>query len=261
MIDERLEELASLHVLGGLSAEETRAFEAELRQSAELQQLVAELQTVTQAVAGNVTLVAPPSALREKILAQVEPAEKIVAFPSPPSAEKSGFAWLPWAIAACLAIFCLLQNLSLNSLRTNIKSLSQTAESLQAATNNLQTALAELRQNNQLANVRVSVLGALLADEPKAVAVSLWDDKNQTGEFIGESLTPLAKDKDYQLWIIDPQYPSPVDAGVFQVDDQGKVRLQFKTKQFIKTAAKFAVTREAKGGSPTPKGTMVLLGS
>ncbi len=63
MIDERLEEQASLHVLGGLSAEETRAFEAELRQSAELQQLVAELQNVTQAVAGNVTLVAPPTAL------------------------------------------------------------------------------------------------------------------------------------------------------------------------------------------------------
>jgi len=259
MIDERLEEQASLHVLGALSAEETRAFETELRQNAELRKLVAELNAVTDVVAGSVPLVTPPPALRQKVLAEIDRQEKIVPLVQP-VAEKSSFAWLPWAIAACLAIFCGLQNLSLNSLHSQVNVLIRTAEALQNTTNDLQNALAELRQNNNLANVHVAVLGALLADEPKAVAVSLWDDKNQTGEFVGQSLTPLPKDKDYQLWVIDPQYATPVDAGVFQVDDQGKVRVQFKAKQPIKTAAKFAVTREAKGGSPTPKGTMVLIG-
>jgi anti-sigma-K factor RskA len=265
MIDERLEEQASLHVLGGLTAEETRAFEAELRQSAELRQMVAELSAVTEAVAGTVELVAPPPGLRETILAQIDQRQKIVQLPVAEEEEEEdeperSIIWLPWALAACLTIICGLLVGRENSMRTRIQDLSQVAQSLQAATNDLQNALAEVRQNNNLANVHVTVLGALLPEEAKAVAVSLWDEKNQTGEFVAQSLTPLDKDKDYQLWVIDPQYATPVDAGVFQVDDQGKVRVQFKAKQPIKTAAKFAVTREAKGGSPTPKGTMVLLG-
>ena len=68
----------------------------------------------------------------------------------------------------------------------------------------------------------------------------------------------LPNDKDYQLWVIDQGVP--VDAGVIFVKDQGKARLQFKPKSRIKTADKFAVTVEAKGGSPTPKGTMLLIG-
>jgi anti-sigma-K factor RskA len=92
------------------------------------------------------------------------------------------------------------------------------------------------------------------------VAVSLWDEKNQTGVFVVQNLKPPAKDKDYQLWVIDPKYATPVDAGVFQVDAQGGVRYEFKARLPIQTAGKFAVTLEDKGGSAVPKGKMVLLG-
>ncbi len=259
MIDERLEEQASLHVLGGLSAEETRDFETELRQNADLRKLVAELGVVTEAVAGTAPLVAPPPALRHKILGQVGPRENIVPFPVQPRSNPF-VVWLPWALAACLAVVCWVQTLNQNSLQTHIKSLTQTAEALSSATNDLQQTIAELRASKDLSNLRVAVLGALLKEEPKAVAVSLWDDKSQSGELIVENMTPLPSDKDYELWVIDPQYATPVAAGTFQVDAEGKGRVQFKANQPIKTAGKFAVTREAKGGSPTPKGTMVLIG-
>jgi anti-sigma-K factor RskA len=105
------------------------------------------------------------------------------------------------------------------------------------------------------------MLGSLLQDQPKAVAVSLWDEEHQTGVFVVQNLKPLPKDKDYQLWVIDPQYGTPVDAGVFQVDAQGNVRLQFKAKLPIKTAKQFAVTQEVKGGAPVPTvANMVLAG-
>lgn len=53
----------------------------------------------------------------------------------------------------------------------------------------------------------------------------------------------------------------PVDAGVFQVDEKGNVRVTFKAKAPIEIAQKFAVTEEIKGGVaiPTLK-NMVLAG-
>ena len=66
MIDERMEEQASLYVLGALSAEEQRAFEGALEQNAELRQLVEALRVSRDAMAGNVPLVEPPPQLRQR---------------------------------------------------------------------------------------------------------------------------------------------------------------------------------------------------
>jgi len=76
-----------------------------------------------------------------------------------------------------------------------------------------------------------------------------------------QNLKPLPADRDYQLWVIDPKYATPVSAGVFQVDGQGGGRINFKPDKNIATAGKFAVTLEPKGGLPTPTlKNLVLLG-
>jgi anti-sigma-K factor RskA len=260
MMDERLQELASLYALNALSASETHQFENELRGNAELRTLVAELRAAANAFAGSVPLVQPPPALKQQILLQINQRQKTVSFPTEKTIARQPVIWLPWAIAACLAVLCVVLASRENSLRARNTELNQLAESLQSTNETLEQTVSDLQETNRIASLRIAMLGSLLTDQPKAVAVSLWDDQTQTGVFVVENLKPLPKDKDYQLWVIDPQYGTPVDAGVFQVDDQGKVRLQFRTRQAIKTANKFAVTEEVKGGSPTPKGTMVLIG-
>ena len=121
--------------------------------------------------------------------------------------------------------------------------------------------MATLQETNRLAGLRIAMLNSLLADAPKAVAVSLWDEKQQRGVFVVQNLKPLPVDKDYQLWVMDPKYPTPVSAGVFQVDAQGNVRLQFKADRLIASPDKFAVTEEPKGGRPTPTlKNLVLIG-
>jgi anti-sigma-K factor RskA len=301
MIDERMEEQASLYALGVLEGEEKLAFEAAMHRDAELQQLVAALSASNAALAGTVPLVDPPSSLKNKILdridqmSQTDQFERILPLPFPQSS-KPQVIWLPWALAACLTILCValaahdysmrnrVQDLSelsetlqsdTNHLQTTVAALEETnratnvriaelnqlAQTLQDTTNDLQRTIASLQETNRLANVRIAMLGSLLSDQPKAVAVSLWDNKNQNGVFVVQNLKPVPSDKDYQLWVIDPQYKTPVDAGVFQVDAQGNVRFQFKPSLHITDANKFAVTEEAKGGSPVPKGQMVLLGS
>jgi anti-sigma-K factor RskA len=73
---------------------------------------------------------------------------------------------------------------------------------------------------------------------------------------------PPPKDKDYQLWIIDPRYPTPVDAGLLKVDNSGNGRVDFKARQTIQNASQFAVTEEVKGGAPVPTlKAMVLAGA
>jgi anti-sigma-K factor RskA len=269
MIDERMEEQAALYVLGALTPEETGAFESALGRDVELQQFVTALRSSRDALAGSLPALAPPPALKQKILDQI--AAQARPTPAPASLAAGSvrwFNWLPWALAACLAGLCAISVFEQKNLRQTIGEqaqqlidLNQLANGLRNQAQNLQTAVATLRETNRLANLRIAMLNSMLADSPKAVAVSLWDDQQQRGVFLVQNLKPLAADRDYQLWVMDPKYPSPVSAGVFQVDAQGNVRLQFKADKPIDTANKFAVTEEPKGGLPTPTlKNLVLLG-
>lgn len=112
-----------------------------------------------------------------------------------------------------------------------------------------------------LAQAKVAVLSSLIKNNPKALAVSLWDQTKQNGVLIVENLPKLAPGKDYQLWVLDPAIAAPVSAGVFKVDADGKVRLQFKPTQAVPSPGKFAVTIEKEGGVPSPTlDQMVVLG-
>ena len=126
----------------------------------------------------------------------------------------------------------------------------------------LRQTVAKLRESNRLAAVRIALLDSLVSADPKAVAVSVWDNERQNGVFIVKNLKPPPTNKDYQLWIIDPKYPSPVDAGVFQVDAKGNLRQEFHAKSPIQLASQFAVTIEKKGGAEVPDvKSMVLAGT
>lgn len=71
MIDQRMEEQASLHVLGALTPPEAREFKQALNTDAELKAFVARLSAATGALAGALPLTPPPPHLREKILRQI----------------------------------------------------------------------------------------------------------------------------------------------------------------------------------------------
>lgn len=264
MIDERMEEKATLHVLGALSPAEAREFKQAMQMDPELKKFVGSLTAATGALAGAVPLTEPPPQLRAKILAAVGEPQKIISLPE----RKAGlFSWLPWSLATCLAVLCfnlVAQKQDLNrqikSLKHNVNSLDALATTLQSATNDLQRAVFALQETNRLANLKIAMLNSLVADSPKAMAVTLWDDAKQEGVFVVQNLKALPADKDYQLWVLD-NGTTPVDAGIFRVDENGGVRLEFKAKSHITIAGKFAVTAEAKGGvaSPTIK-DMVLVG-
>ncbi|MBS0663409.1 MAG: anti-sigma factor [Verrucomicrobia bacterium] len=117
------------------------------------------------------------------------------------------------------------------------------------------------KREADLANFKIATLASLLGNSPQAVAVAVWNPARQEGVLRVEHLPPLTPDHDYQLWLIDPQYPIPVDGGVFTVNPAtGDARVQFKADKPVKTVAKFAVSLERKGGVAKAEGPMVLLG-
>jgi anti-sigma-K factor RskA len=265
MIDERMEEQAALHVLGALTPEEAAKFKQQMQADPELKAHVARLSVATGALAGSVPAAEPPPQLRAKILAQVAEKQKMVTLPE--RTARPILAWSRW-LAFGFGVALVILSLQLQPMHQKVAvqaqqivDLNQVVQTLQAATNNLQQTVLALQETNRLAGLRIAMLSSLLTDSPKAVAVSLWDDDKQEGVFVVQNLKPLPADRDYQLWVLD-NGTTPVDAGVFRVDKNGGVRVDFKTKEPIKVPGKFAVTEEVRGGavSPTIK-NMVLAGN
>ncbi|MGI8890748.1 MAG: anti-sigma factor [Chthoniobacterales bacterium] len=230
-MNEQLEEQASLYVLGLLEGEEATTFARQLESDAEVRQLVDELDAAAAAMAHAAPERPLLADLRERVLSQVR-SNKTVAFP-----RRSN--WLPWAIAACLALTCAY---------------------LIAERSGMHKRIARLQQRDILSQVQIASLSSKLESAPDANAVVVWDDRKQRGVLKVTKLPQNKEDHDYQLWLVDPSYKNPVDGGVFHVSNDGSLRIPFHPAERIKEAKGFAISLERKGGVTKAEGPIVLLG-
>jgi len=230
MIDERMEELAALHALGLLKGEEEAFFENELRKNPELQRLVAELQRASAALAVSAPERSPSPQLRRRLLEKIgAPApSRVILFPQ----------WIPWAAAACLAIFCglLIQD-----------------------RHELQQKIVALNERDSMSQVKIAMLTSKMENAPNAMAVACWNKEQGRGTLTVEKLPMPGSEQDYQLWVIDPATGKPVSAGVFSVDASGNARISFHPQHPMDRVDKFAVSIERKGGAPQPEGQIILV--
>ena len=269
MIIERQEELAALSAIGLLEGPERVAFDAELAGNTELRALRDSLTATMSAVALTVPQIEPPAGLKSRVLAAVAgPAPgKVFAFPL--------LSLAPWALAAGLAVaaaWFASQNLNLRRENLTLRSERQLAELAYQMTQNQlaeRSLLAEhmiadlgnqLRQSEDLTRLKVTALASLAGNTKEAQAIAVWNPAQQSGLLTIEQLPAIAATQDYQIWIVDPAYPNPVNGGVFTVDPAGKAILGFKPDQPVTQVAAFAISLERKGGVPKAEGPIVLLG-
>lgn len=281
MIDERHEELASLHTLDLLEGAERQQFEAAHAANPALQRLVRELRECSAALAHLAPTTPLPPSLKGRIIASIEgraatkPREAGPGRSEEPRAFFRG-PFVPWAMAAALALVAgwLAQRNVVDrgeiALLENQRALAEIA--LRSARNQLEAErLLAQRQfdglartpaaSGALAGCRIVALTSQARQSPEALAVAVWDPARQEGFLQVEKLPALADGRDYQLWVIDPQYPSPVDGGVFSVDPaSGAARIVFKSRQPVGRIDAFAVTLERKGGVPKAEGPFMLMG-
>jgi anti-sigma-K factor RskA len=230
MIDEAKQRVAIDYILGELSPSDSASFESELSQDEELRQFTKELTDSVASIALTTSPIQPRPELFLRVRAKTHPAKRsnIIAV-----------SFLPWALAACFAIACLIFGL-----------------------NNLQTRnlVAELRQRDVLAQLQIASLQAQVNDYAKASAIVVWNPQRQRGLLRLVSLSAPAAGHDYQLWIVDPDKKTPVSAGIVTVGKEGAANVEFGPVQRVSAAAGFALSIEKAGGSTTPQGQIILAG-
>ena len=228
---EELEEQASFYVLGLLEGDKAPAFERQLESDDELRAFVDQLDETAAQLAHHAPPRPLPPALRERVLGEIRSGKTV------PFSRRT--QWIPWTIAACLALICSY---------------------LIAERNQLRHRVVRLQQRDVLAQVQIASLSSKLASAPNANAVVVWDERKQRGVLKVAQLPRNAADHDYQIWLVDPRYKNPVDGGVFHVATDETIRVPFHPADPVREAQGFAISLERKGGVPKAEGPIVLLG-
>ncbi len=233
------------YVLGLASDEERREFEQLCKQYPELlaARIAFELAFEKQAVENAIT---PPGDVKSKIFEQIAGTGKLIAI-QPATVRKIN--WAKYAAAASIILLA-------GSVYWNI-TLSNKNKSLQNNYNNTVAELSEVKKDIQTLtgnpNVKMASMKGMDA-APQSYATVYWDTASHDVYLLTNNLPIPASDKQYQLWAIFDG--KPVDLGVFDMKKE-KLLIQAKNAQ---GAEAFAITLEKKGGSPTPEGTMYVMG-
>ena len=259
MIDERHEELASLYALDLLEGAERAQFESALARDPELRRLVQELREAGSTLAHTAPAPAPPAALKSRVLQSIATREKVA---RPAAAVFRTF--LPWAIAACLALVAgwlgqryatadaeaavLRQQTAFAD--TALASLRQQLEAQQLISSRQIAMLQEQMKATDLANLKIAALVSLQGSSQEALAIALWDPAKQEGMFALEKAPALGAGEKLELWVIeDRANAAPVSAGVLSLGRDGRARVRFKPSTSVSAIKMFAVSREKDDGA------------
>lgn len=249
------------YALDTLSSNERREVEEAMVKHPELR---AELELIEKSLedVAQKTAIKAPTDLKGSILDAIEdtPEEtKVVPMPAP---EQSSGTWR-YFVAASVSLALVSGYLAFDY-RAKWKSANEAYADLMASN----TLMAEQydQVNNKLESIendfnilsnsefqRVNLAGTENAQT--ASASVFWNNRTEELYLNIQNLQTLAQDQQYQLWaIVDGQ---PVDAGVFDLDTEGLIKMKN-----ISGAAAFAVTIEKRGGSPSPSlETMQVIGN
>lgn len=282
---EPLRELASLHALGVLSAEER----AELARAAAADPALAAdvrlLEDTVGALGGIAVPVDPPARLRARVLAVAgieeagtAAAPGIAVVGSRPSARgdaadvaarRSARALPAWLAAAAAIVLAAGLGLWALQLRGSLEAMSARVERAESEVVRIQRAVDEAQQQTRVLQVHNAVLFApdtlrvdLAGEGPAPTSTARAFMSRHSGlVFAANQLPALPADKVYQLWVV-PQgdNPVPISAGLLAPDASGHASLFFPLPAAAPPVAALAVTVEPAGGVPAPTGARVLLG-
>ncbi len=237
MISEEQQDQAALYVLGLLEPHEASAFELELNANAELRDIAREFRDAAAAMALTAPPRMPPASLKQRIMREIATkTEERTVVPLP----RAGFGWVPWAIAAALAVFCGL--LAVDRVR-------------------LERQLADIRAADPLIQTTFYTLAPSAPAPADAKATVAWQPGHQSGVIRISNLPAPEAGKDYQLWAVDAEHKDPISAGVVRVDKNGVAQIRFKPVEKAEHVKAFAISLEREGGVPKKEGPILLVGS
>lgn len=267
-------EQACLYAAGALPSDERRRFEEYLAAATEEERaLMNELMTVAALLPQSMPLTGPPAHVKDELMQKVALTARAQAAVRRRMDERATVprrsSWLPWGIAAGVAMAAVFALFVLSLLRTIDRQNADIA-TLRDENRQLTTRLVALqdeltRKEEQLRvlaarELHISIMNGL-AVQPVAYGKIIWDREKGSAILHVSHLPPVPSDKDYQLWIVKGD--QKISAGVFAVTDTSSAffRIDRLAVTNPKEIAAFAVTLEPKGGMPQPTGEMYMLGT
>jgi hypothetical protein len=256
---EKMLELLVDQAAFGLSEEEAVEVEMLLKEFPEWENDNSFELTATAISLANLDTSEPmPAHLRTKILADSgkffvsnEKAEEKEEYQKTLSFEpkRSGvFEWLGWAFAAA---FLVVLGINLWTNRVQDTAKIENPPNIQTPTPEL-TAKQKLEQIMASANKIQAAWTPPKPDETNPLSGDIvWDNAKQEGymRFRGLPVNDANKET-YQLWIFDENQDekTPIDGGVFDVNEKGEVIVPINAKLKVKNPKMFAITVEKPGG-------------
>ena len=266
MICAEFRELAALYSLGALSAEETIAAEAHLREPNHEGCLEALRQASagTEILARSLVPLKPDDRIWRGIEAGTRPAERRGQDRAMGMRERIAWFVAAAAVLLCAATFFGRQKL----LESNALLASSWVETNAAKDDCVHELTASRAQGEQLRAV-VALLQSpssrvvAFAQQPgqPAFAARAVVDLTQHKAMVLSASLPKQPGKDFQLWVIRGSTPAP--AGLLRADATGTVLAAVDPALLGSSFDALAVSVEPLGGSPTgkPTGSVVLVGA
>jgi anti-sigma-K factor RskA len=196
-----------------------------------------EMAETTAALALDAPKVAPPPAVWRELTRQLpkrRPAlsEKTITFP----------IWVPYALAACLCVLALAQGCVIFGLQKKVRA--------------AQSEVAMWRDHDNMVELKLASLEAKDAAYAGATVMVAWDPKMHHGYISMENMPAPPPGHDYQLWVLDPNAPAPISAGLLRMKPGGQ---GFVAVQPMDTPGPgFAISLEPSGGRPEPTGAILF---
>ncbi len=279
-------EMLPAAALDALDAAERRTLDVHLATCAECRIELEELRAVTALLAYEAAPVAPPAALRTRLLAQLKATSQT------PRAGSNGAAGstpgmdtpaagapnvLPFATPArtrARGIFGVRPLVVLGTLAASvaIAALAISLAVLWAQNRRLQTDLARLTQNLHEMQQTLTVVRAerelLAAPDAHTTALAgtefattararlTYDERTGRAVFVATGLPAPPPGKAYQLWFIANGKPLP--GNIFTTDASGRAEVRQEIPTAGRHAQIFAVTLEPQAGVNAPTGQMYL---
>lgn len=255
---------------GALTADEQRTLEDHLSTCDGCRREYAPLAEAAALTALAVDPVTPPSAVRSRVLAEIDrlPLRGATIAPDAsnvvPIAPRRTPAW--WLAAAALVLAIGIAGWARSAIeqrQRNIEVLRQQLlaserEKIEASQREAELARKlEVLTSGETASIRMA--GQEVA--PAASAAIFMNSPARKALVFFNHLPPTAPDKSYQLWVIRSDQPEPQSAGTFEVGADGKATLGVENLPVDTEIKAFALTLEPRGGVNAPTGPKFLIGS
>ena len=247
-VPDSLRDLAPGYVLGALSPEEVRNFEAALAESPELRREVSEYRELSGLLAQQQERM-PPAELKQRLrqrIAEVKTAEIV------PPAETRPLHLSPWTVTFGVGLAATL--LLSVGLFLQTGALRRTLADREA-----QLARREATLNALLEpGVELTTLKAT-GNAPPIVQV-FWNRPANRIVLHTFRLQPVPAGRVYQLWLM-PKNGKPIPSTTFNTEPTGHQLVEGVRVPSGTELGGFALTIEPEGGSPQPTSTPILFGT